>query len=631
MRTPLDVLEEYWGYPAFRDNQLAIVESVLNGKDTLAILPTGGGKSICYQVPALVKEGLCIVISPLTSLMFDQARELKERNIKAIALTSSMRHHQMDRALNECVFGNIKFLFISPERLFSAFFLKRLEAMKPVLIAVDEAHCIAQWGHDFRPSYLQIAKIREYHPKVPLLALTATATPKVMDEMVSSLQLKNVSIFKAPLVRKNLAYAALSTEDRTAKLKEMVDKIPGSLIVYADSRSKVKELSDWLNEQGYSADFFHAGRRYDEKERAFQRWLKDEVRIMCATNAFGMGINKTNVRGVIHWNVPMSPEAYFQEAGRAGRDLQKAFGVLLFHSSDKEEGEKKWQEQFPDRTLITAVYQRMCDSVPLAIGNGEFGTFPIQLTAISEGLKVNVKVVQSAMKLLENAGYVRLNDAFFEPSLLRFLVSHQDLVGFQNRFPQHEHFIQTLLRMYGGLQLDDVRIHEESIAKAIRTGVPQVLERLSILQQLKIVEYQPREESPTFTLLTGRVHPASLIIPQSILEDRVISMQVKWQAMWSYIESNECRVQAMNRYFQEPLPPACGICDHCLNQARKKSSDSVEVQLQTLLKEGRHSLETLLAQFSAHQQNEVVELIRYYFDQNWVKKEGEVILFLNKK
>lgn len=622
MSSPLEILQEFWGYSAFRDNQAAIVQSVLDGNDTLAILPTGGGKSICYQVPTLVLDGLCIVVSPLTSLMFDQARELKERNIKAIALTGAMKHHQLDRALNECVYGNVKFLFVAPERLFSSFFLKRLEAMRPVLIAVDEAHCIAQWGHDFRPAYLSIATIRNYHPKVPLLALTATATPKVVEEIAASLEMKDPCLIKAPLLRANLAYAALITEDRTAKLKELVDKIPGSLIVYADSRSKVKELSDWFNEQGVASDYFHAGRRHEEKQLAFQRWMGDEVRMMCATNAFGMGINKTNVRGVIHWNVPMSPEAYFQEAGRAGRDLQKSFGIVLFHPSDEKEAEKKIEEQFPDRALITRVYQMLCDSVPLAIGNGELETHPIELGRVAEGLKVSIKVVQSALKLLETAGFLRMNEAFFEPSYLRFLVSHSDLIQFQQRFPQHEHFIQTLLRMYGGLQLDDVRIHEESIAKAMRTHLSQVIERLQHLDQMKMVEYQPREESPSFTLLTGRVHPSSLVIPPGIYEERRGILKNQCQSMWTYIHSDECRVQAMNRYFQEPVPPSCGICDNCLHQIRKRKDGDLEVSIQALLKQQKMSLDQLLSLFPEHQQDRVISTIRYLLDQNWIKKEG---------
>jgi len=631
MRAPLEVLQEFWGYAAFRDNQAAIVDAVLQRKDTLAILPTGGGKSICYQVPTLVMDGLCIVVSPLTSLMFDQARELKERNIKAVALTATMKHHQMDRALNECVYGNVKFLFIAPERLFSSFFLKRLEAMKPVLIAVDEAHCIAQWGHDFRPAYLAISKIRTYHPKVPLLALTATATPKVVEEIMTSLQLQEPCLIKAPLLRSNLAYAALETEDRTVKLKELVDKIPGSLIVYADSRSKVKELSDWFNEQGYSSDYFHAGRRHEEKQLAFQQWMEDKVRIICATNAFGMGINKTNVRGVIHWNVPMSPEAYFQEAGRAGRDLKKAFGILLFHPSDEEESGKKIAEQFPDRSLITQVYQSLCDSVPLAIGNGELETYPIELTRVAEVLKTTVKVVQSALRLLETAGYLRMNEAFFEPSYLRFMVSHSDLIHFQNRFPQQAHFIQTLLRMYGGLQLDDVRIHEESIAKAMRTSLSQVTDRLKNLQQLKMVEYSPREESPSFTLLTGRVHPSSLIIPPPIYEERMEVLKNQWQSMWTYIHSAECRVRAMNRYFQEPLPSSCGICDHCLSQSRKQKDAPIEERIQAILEKEKMSLERLLPLFPTEQRERVISTIRYLLDQNWLKKEGGDELIWIKK
>ena len=623
MNTAEEILRTFWGYESFRDNQKEIIQSVLDQKDTLAILPTGGGKSICYQVPALVMDGLCIVISPLTSLMHDQARELKERGIKAIALTSSMSHRQIDDALNECVFGNIKFLLIAPERIHSHLFLKRLESMKPVLFAVDEAHCIAQWGHDFRPAYLQISSLRKLHPQVPLLALTATATPSVIQEIQRSLLFRQECVIKVPLHRKNLAYAALLTEDRTSKLLELIHKIPGSLIVYADTRSKVKEISDWLNEKEIKADYYHAGRTFQEKQKTFQLWLNDEIRVICATNAFGMGINKTNVRAVIHWNVPASPEAYFQEAGRAGRDLKKAFGILLFHPSDRMDGDRKMKEQFPSRDKIRIVYQSIADALQLAIGSGEFETYSLDMDKIAQSLKLSIQELNSCFRLLESAGFMRMNEAFYEPSMLKFNTTHAHLIQFQRDYPQHEPFIQTILRMYGGLQHDFVRIQEESIATAMRTGVQQVQERIKWLEGLRILEWMPRQERPSVTMLTGRVHPQSLIIDRSIYEDRLESMRFRWESMWKYMESRECRSIAMNRYFEEVAAENCGICDYCLQQQRALENDSLEERLRIKLQEKACTMESLMDGLSEMQKDEAISIFRYFLDQGWLNREGE--------
>ena len=629
MKTALSVLQAYWGYEDFRFPQGEIVDSVLQGKDTLAILPTGAGKSICYQVPALTMDGLCIVVTPLLSLMEDQINDLRGRGIKAVGISSQLSFKKADHWLNECVYGNIRFLFISPERIQSNLFLKRLESMRPVLFAIDEAHCIAQWGHDFRPAYLQIAKLREIHPNTPLLALTATATPEVMEEISNSLNMQDLRIFKSSLTRKNLGYAAIETADRVAKLKELLDKIKGSSIIYANTRGKVKEIADWLNAEGIAADYFHAGRKLEEKEEAFQNWMQDKIRVMCATNAFGMGINKPNVRSVIHWNVPMSPEAYFQEAGRAGRDLQKSFAILLYHPSDEQDGNQKIEEHFPPREKVIAIYNSLCDAIPLAIGNGAFESYPLDLASLKERHAMDSATLFGVFKILETAGYIRMNEAFFDSSRISMKWGHQDLMEFQRKNENHQLFIQTILRMYGGLQVGEVRISEEQIAKQLRANVAQVIERLKWMNQLGVLEYEMRKETPTFTLLTGRFHPASVIIAPEIYEERKRAEISRWKAIWQYIESQECRVQSMHQYFKEVAPEPCGSCDRCLQKKRGQRADQLEEEVLSLIRKQPLTISELTKYFP-NQQNELMVLIRYFLDNEVIKLGGGNQLFYQK-
>jgi ATP-dependent DNA helicase RecQ len=629
VKTALSVLRSYWGYEDFRFPQGEIVDSVLQKKDTLAILPTGAGKSICYQVPAMVMDGLCIVVTPLLSLMEDQISDLRDRGIKAVGISSQLPFKKADHLLNECVYGNIRFLFISPERIQSNLFLKRLESMRPVLFAIDEAHCIAQWGHDFRPAYLQIAKLREIHPNTPLLALTATATPEVREEIEESLLMRNAVVFKTSLERKNLGYAAIETADRAAKLKELLDKISGSSIIYANTRGKVKEIADWLNGQGIVADYFHAGRKYEEKEEAFQNWMQDKVRVMCATNAFGMGINKTNVRSVIHWNVPMSPEAYFQEAGRAGRDLKKSFAILLYHPSDEQEGDQKIEEHFPSREKVIAIYNALCDSIPLAIGNGAFESYPLDIASLLDRHSIEKITLDAVFKILETAGYVRMNEAYFETSRISMKLGHQDLIEFQRKNENHQLFIQTILRMYGGVQVGEVRVSEEQIAKQLRTTASQVIDRLKWLNQVGVLEYEMRKETPTFTLLTGRLHPASVIIDPSIYEDRKRAEVTRWKAIWRYIDNPDCRVQSMHQYFKESIPEPCGNCDRCLQKKRGQSSEKLEEKVLSVIQSQTLTIPELMQYFPKHQ-NELMELIRYFLDNKVIKMGGGDQIFYIK-
>ena len=573
-----EILDKYWGYSEFRKPQDHIVQVVIENKDTLALLPTGGGKSLCYQVPALVKGGLCLVISPLTALMQDQVDDLKSRGIKAKMISAYMKKKEIDWALNECVFGNVSFLYVSPERLLNKAFQQYLQKMPISLVAVDEAHCISQWGHDFRPAYLEIAKFREWHPKIPFLALTATATSDVKNEIVDRLQLKHHEIIEGELTRPNLAYGVVETQDKSAQLLKWIKGFKGALIVYAQSRMRVEELSRWLVANNVSANYYHAGLTAGEKRKSTDDWMNNKVQVMVATNAFGMGINKPDVQAVIHWEPPTNPEAYFQEAGRAGRGGQKAFGLLMFHLADKLEGEKKINDQYPPGEVIQKVYQYLSDGFQLAIGDGQGETFAVQLQELSQRSRIAQKHVFASLNILQSCGYIQLNEAFFQPSIIRFLLSHDQLVVFKDKYNQHRSVIENLLRMYGVSDFQEIRLDEWQVAKQMKTSQVLLKEKLISLSELKVWDYTPQWDSPSVTFVLPRVHPTSLIIPQEKLEKLLNRDRKKWEAVWNYINAPQCRTVWMNGYFGK-RSENCGVCDLCTKASRESKSISLVDQL----------------------------------------------------
>ena len=621
-----EILHKYWGYSDFRKPQDSIVSSVLSDHDTLALLPTGGGKSLCYQVPTLVKGGLCLVISPLTALMQDQVDDLNRRGIKAKMISSYMKKREVDWALNECIFGDVSFLYVSPERLLNKVFQLHLQKMPLSLIAVDEAHCIAQWGHDFRPAYLEIAQIKSWHPKVPILALTATATLEVKQEIVERLQLNSCEIIEGELTRVNLAYGVIESQDKSTQLLKWVKGFKGSLILYAQSRLRVEEICRWLVSQGISAKYYHAGLGALEKSEATEQWMSNEVQVMVATNAFGMGINKPDVQAVIHWEPPTNPEAYFQEAGRAGRGGQRAYGLLMFHPSDKLEVEKKIAEQYPEREIIQRVYQYLADGYQLPIGEGQGEVFAMQWQDLAQRSGIPQKQIFASLNILQSCGFIQLNESFSHPSIIRFLLSHEQIVVFKDKNLRYRNVVDALLRMYGVSDIQEIRIDEWQVAKQMKTSQTLLKEKLVALNEMKICDYTPQFESPTVTFILARVHPSSLIIPQEKLEKLRIRDRQKWDAIWNYINTQDCRSVWMNRYFGN-ASDTCGVCDLCtkVSSDLKKSSKVEDL----FLKEEFH-ISHLDSLPTAEMRDEAWLRLRLLLDEgiwlekadgNWIKKK----------
>ncbi len=614
MKSIDEILKHYWGYDSLRSPQDRIIQEVLNQRDVLALLPTGGGKSLCYQVPTLVKQGFCIVISPLTALMEDQVQDLKRRGVKAMMVTSYQKKREVDYILNECVFGEVRFLYVSPERLKNDLFKARFKDMRPTLIAVDEAHCIAQWGHDFRPAYMEIAAIKEWHPEVPILALTATATDQVQKEIIASLQLHDPIQIAGNWLRPNLGYGVKNTEDKMGQLETYLEKIQGASIVYANSRARVEEIAKALNQKDIKAHYFHAGVAAFRKREVLAEWLENEVRVMVATNAFGMGINKPDVQSVLHWDIPNSPEAYFQEAGRAGRAGQKAYAILMVQQDEKAEGEERIRLQYPSREAILKVYQTVMDFFQLAIGNGQWENGELALDTWAERTGLSRQQVFHCLHTLERAQYFQLNEAAFQPSKVTYLFSSRQLLELKEKNRKWSAIVDIMLRMYGVNQALEVKVNENEMARNMRTSVDYVIQLLVGLQGIGAIQYEQQLMKPSLTLLLPRVHPASLLIPKTVLEDRYENDRRRWNKMWEYVDSPLCRSRAMSEYFDQIIPQDCGICDRCVEKQRQAASDDWKKHLLHLLSQKSMSWEACMQSCPSVSSDEVIEYLRNQLD-----------------
>ena len=559
------ILQKYWGYPDFRGIQRNIIESIASGRDTLGLMPTGGGKSITFQVPALAQEGVCIVITPLIALMKDQVQHLREHGILADAIYADKSRSEILQTLDNAIFGGVKILYVSPERLASDMFQTKLRHIHVSFITVDEAHCISQWGYDFRPSYLQIASIREMKPGIPILALTATATPEVVDDIQERLHFKEKNVFKMSFERKNLAYVVREAEDKQGEMIHILQSVGGSAIIYARSRKRTKEMAQLLSQQGITATFYHAGLDPDVKDQRQKAWQKDEVRVMCATNAFGMGIDKPDVRVVIHIDCPDSLEAYFQEAGRAGRDGQKSYAVLLYNKHDELKLCKRVDDTFPPKELIQDIYEHLAYFYQIGVGSGQGKTFEFDIEKFCVTYKYFPTKVDAALRILERSGYLHYEDNPDGKARVMFLLGRNDLYQLDQLAPSQDAVVTALLRSYGSLFVDLTYIDETMIARQAELTIQQVYFALKSLAARHIIQFIPRRKIPFISYTRDRVDGDKVVIPKEVWESRREQYEKRIKSMIRYAKNDEvCRSRQLLAYFGEENDRDCKQCDVCL-------------------------------------------------------------------
>ena len=628
------VLKQYWGYPSFRPLQEDIVDAVMAGRDTLALLPTGGGKSICFQVPAMAMEGVCLVNTPLIALMKDQVAHLVEKGIAAAAIYSGMHPDQLELAYNQAVFGRLKFLYVSPERLQTNQFLEAIRRMKVCLLAVDESHCISQWGYDFRPPYLKIVEIRPYIPKTPVLALTATATAKVVDDIQLRLGFKEKNVFQSSFERKNVTYNVCHEADKYGVLYRKLSAMnEGSAIVYVRNRKRTQVIADWLNSVGIAATFYHAGLDAKTRDDRQELWMKGKVKVIAATNAFGMGIDKPDVRLVVHLDLPDSIEAYFQEAGRAGRDLKPSEAYLLVSPADVKKLQENLAQSFPDLDRIKLIYNALGNYFNIPVGAGENVSYPFVIYDFANRYGFSVVEVFHTLKLLEKEGFLILSDSFDEPSKVMIKASREDLYGFQVNHPTFGELIKFMLRGLPGVLTDFVKINEETIAKKIGLTVEKVQEQLKKLEAYNFLSYAPRNDKPQVLFLTEFVDTKHFNLSKENYHDRKRDAEARVQAVIDFVNNDdECRSVQLLRYFNERTNKVCGRCDVCRKHGSQPVSyASIEQRLESIVSESSESVESVVMKCGDVDEAEVLDSIRFLVDSGVLKLDKEGRLSHNKK
>lgn len=601
IHTAIDILQQYWKYDSFRPVQEEIIQSVAAGKDTLALLPTGGGKSICFQVPAMIMDGMCLVISPLIALMSDQVAHLLDKDIPAASLNSGMTFTEVKSTLQKASRGDYKFLYVSPERIESNLFQEYLPALDICLIAVDEAHCISQWGYDFRPPYLRIAQLRKELKNVPVIALSASATEKVQADIIEKLWFSNYQVFRQSFERPALSYSCFQVESKINKLIGILKSVPGSSIVYCNSRKLTKEVCQLLQLEGFSADYYHAGLSHEEKMHKQHSWINNQTRIMVCTNAFGMGIDKSNVRSVVHYNIPDCLENYYQEAGRAGRDGKKSFAVLLYQQHDLQQLSNLPDKRYPPIPVIQSVYQSLADFFQLPVGSGEGGYFDFDINLFAQRFQYDLFTVINTLKVLEQEGHISFAENIFLPSQVMFTTDKENLYQFESSHPALELLIRSLLRTYEGIFDNRVSIFETQLARLTRSTITEVKAQLVQLMAFGIIEYLPQKETPQIHFLLNRASAKYLHIDQDAYLERKQQYTERVNHMIHYLqETSTCRSKMIGNYFGDHALQDCGICDNCLAKKKKQLSPdeftNLEQSIQKLLADGPHSLSSVLQQ-----------------------------------
>lgn len=633
-----NILKTYWGYDSFRPLQEEIIHSVYEGKDTLGLMPTGGGKSITFQVPAMAMEGICIVVTPLIALMRDQVENLRRTGIKATAVYSGMSRQEIIAQLENCIFGNYKFLYVSPERLGTEIFRAKLQAMNVSMLVVDESHCISQWGYDFRPSYLKIAEIREELPgHVPVLALTATATPDVVTDIQTKLHFRHLNVFQKSFSRSNLSYIVRKADDKLEQLVHILERVGGSAIVYVRNRKRTKEISDMLKSAGISSDFFHAGLNRDEKALRQKRWKEDETRVIVSTNAFGMGIDKPDVRLVVHMDMPGSLEEYFQEAGRAGRDEQKAYAVALCSNIDNTKLKKRFTDEFPDKEFICRVYDALGNYYQIAMGYGLDTVHEFSLPDFCAAYRFPQLQAHHALKIMELSGYIEYTEEIENSSRLLFIATRDELYRYLHQDKVTDEVIQVILRSYTGLFSDYVYINESVIATRAQVTSMQVYDILTGLSKYRIVKYIPRKKTPFIIYTQTREEVKHIRIPRSAYEERKARFENRIGKMLEYMNNEHiCRSRILLSYFGEEDSADCGCCDVCLARNRSGLTNYEFNSIRTLLEEKLTgepaSVNDLIREFDFPEEK-VITAIRFLADndENFTLSDGYIRLDVSKE
>ena len=628
------ILIRYWGYPDFRPVQEDIIKSVAAGHDTLGLLPTGGGKSLTFQVPTLAGDGMCLVVTPLIALMKDQVEKLIQKGIKAMALHSGLSREEIDIGLNNAIYGNFKFLYVSPERLTTDIFRIRLPQMNLSLVTVDEAHCISQWGYDFRPSYMKIAELREIIPEIPFLALTATATGKVIDDIQEKLKFRKKNVLRASFERKNLAYTVKHVEDKDWYLQDLLHQLNGSGIIYARSRKKTRDLSNYLRQEKISCDYYHAGLAQESRSRKQSEWMTGHTRVIIATNAFGMGIDKPDVRFVIHMDIPDSIESYFQEAGRAGRDGKLAHAVLLYSPSDKKNVDQRVIRNYPEIDEIKQIYRAIGNYYQIPVGTARNQVFDFNVADFAARYKLSIMTIYSSLKFLQMEGYMELTEEIYNPSKLKFLISRDELYKFQIANVDFDAFIKLILRTYTGLFTDYVTIYEESLANQAKVKPELIIQYLKRLSSMGIIRYIPQKKTPVIIFTEERLDVKSLHISKEHYLDRKREYIDRLDTLMEYASGrNRCRSLFLLAYFGEKGEDKCGQCDVCMQDqeldVNKYEFDRAVEEARTLLRNKPLSLDELVKELVLPREKSII-VIRWLLDHNKILKGLDERLSWNK-